>query len=223
MGLLLGLIILTGCRTGNKSITDSPNNASVPAANGDYFQEIGQQIGLDFVHSLGGPELLNIVESSCGGTAFLDYDQDGYIDIYVTSGTWIEGFSKSEKPEKMPHNHLYRNKGNGTFEDVTKKAGVGGPGTAWVFRLGIMTMTDIPIFTFATMVIMSCTEIKATVHSPMLPNVPKWPENIHVVSEPCGWIMTTTATWIFMLAIILNLIRIISITMLPTVSLPHGL
>ena len=125
--LLLYLIILSGCKSGNKPSPDSRNNASVPAANDDFFQEIGQQIGLDFVHSLGGPELLNIVESSCGGAAFLDYDQDGYIDIYVTSGTWIEGFSKSEKPEKMPHNHLYRNKGDGTFEDVTEKAGVGGP------------------------------------------------------------------------------------------------
>ena len=100
MGLLLGLFILAGCRTGNKSNPDTPNNASVPAVDGDYFQEIGQQIGLDFVHSIGGPELMNIVESSCGGTAFLDYDQDGYIDIYVTSGTWIEGFTKSEKPEQ---------------------------------------------------------------------------------------------------------------------------
>ncbi|HLO58951.1 MAG TPA: CRTAC1 family protein [Bacteroidales bacterium] len=117
------LIVVSGlnaCHSDNRKLT-------VPTANQDYFQEIGQSIGLDFVHSIGGPELNNIVESSCGGTTFLDYNQDGFIDIYVCSGTWVEGFTKSEKPEVMPHNHLYRNNGDGTFEDVTKKADVGGP------------------------------------------------------------------------------------------------
>ncbi len=129
MGLILLLFIFSGCQSGNKPAPGSGVKISteVPAPNDDYFQEIGQQIGLDFVHSIGGPELLNIVESSCGGTAFLDYDQDGYIDIYTTSGTWVEGFTKSEKPGQLPGNHLYRNRGDGTFEDVTKKAGVGGP------------------------------------------------------------------------------------------------
>jgi len=129
--ILLCLLLLTlpGCKSGKNASPDShaKSSSSVPPANNDYFQEIGQQIGLDFIHSIGGPELLNIIESSCGGTAFLDYDQDGFIDIFVTSGTWIEGFTKSEKPGEMPHNHLYRNKGDGTFEDVTRKSGVGGP------------------------------------------------------------------------------------------------
>ena len=123
------VLLLPGCRSGSKSSPKSRKQqaATVPAPTADFYQEIGREIGLDFVHSIGGPELLNIVESSCGGTVFLDYDQDGYIDIYVTSGTWIEGFTKSEKPAQLPGNRLYRNKGDGTFEDVTKKAGVGGP------------------------------------------------------------------------------------------------
>ncbi len=127
--ILLLLLTLPGCKPGKNASPDSliKSGSSVPPANNDYFQEIAQQIGLDFVHSIGGPELLNIVESSCGGTAFLDYDQDGFIDIFVTSGTWIEGFTKSDKPGNLPHNHLYRNNRDGTFEDVTKKAGVGGP------------------------------------------------------------------------------------------------
>ena len=89
----------------------------------NYFQEIGREIGLDFVQSIGGEHLDNIVESSGGGAAFLDYDQDGFIDLYITSGTWLEGFTKSEKPAILPENHLYHNLKNGTFEDVTKKAG----------------------------------------------------------------------------------------------------
>ncbi len=127
--LFLFLLILSGCKQSNKSSSDTAQklNASLPASNNEYFQEIGKEIGLDFIHSIGGPDLNNIVESSCGGAAFLDYDQDGYIDIYVCSGTWLEGFTKSEKPGKLPENHLYRNMQDGTYKDVTRKAGVGGP------------------------------------------------------------------------------------------------
>ncbi|MGQ9619931.1 MAG: CRTAC1 family protein, partial [Bacteroidales bacterium] len=98
-----------------------------PPPNDEFYQEISQEIGLNFVHSIGDVELTNIIESSGGGAVFFDYDQDGFIDLYACSGTWIEGFSKMEKPEVPPGNHLFRNRGNGTFEDVTKKSGTGGP------------------------------------------------------------------------------------------------
>lgn len=122
--LFVFFLILAGCQSKN---TRKQSVTSVPVATDDYFQEIGKEIGLDFIHSIGDKELSNIVESSCGGVAFLDYDQDGYIDLYITSGTWKEGLSTGPKPDKMPQNHLYHNRGDGTFEDVTKKAGVGGP------------------------------------------------------------------------------------------------
>lgn len=115
------LLFITGCQSG----TGGKNQPSLtpPPANDDFFQEIGLQIGLDFVHSIGEEHLNNIIESSGGGVAFLDYDQDGFIDIYVCSGTWIEGLTKTEKPDILPTNHLYRNLGNGTFKDVTEKSG----------------------------------------------------------------------------------------------------
>ena len=127
--LFVLLTVLTGCNLNNRSSSKSKKQSidSIPATNGDYFQEIGQEIGLDFVHSIGADNMKNIVETVGGGAAFLDYDQDGYMDIYMSSGTWIEGFSKSEKPEKLPGNRLYHNQQDGTFVDVTKKAGVGGP------------------------------------------------------------------------------------------------
>ncbi len=122
------MITLAGCKFSKKTVSKSVKNstASLPAPNGDFFQEIGPQIGINCIHSIGEKDLNNIIESVGGGAAFLDYDQDGFIDMYVCSGTWIKGFSKGEKPEVIPHNHLYRNLGNGTFEDVTEKAGVGG-------------------------------------------------------------------------------------------------
>ena len=126
--LLVLLIFLSGCQSRDKSARETAGrSAAAPPANEDYFQEIGPEIGLDFVQSIGDKDLTNIVESSGGGTAFLDYDQDGNIDLYLCSGTWLEGFSDGPRPEQMPGNRLYRNRGDGTFEDVTRKAGVGGP------------------------------------------------------------------------------------------------
>ncbi|WP_394707607.1 CRTAC1 family protein [uncultured Draconibacterium sp.] len=126
------VLVLAGCQP-QKSSQNTTVKLDPPPANDAFFQEIGAQIGLDFVHSIGDEELSNIVESSGVGTAFLDFDQDGFIDIYTCNGTWIEGLSGGEKPKEVPHNHLYRNLGNGTFQDVTEDAGVGGP---W-YSLGI--------------------------------------------------------------------------------------
>lgn len=127
------LLVLTtffaGCNIDNKSSAELKKKSinKIPESNDEFFQEIGQDIGLDFVHSIGADEMKNIVESVGGGAAFFDYDQDGYIDLYTCSGTWIEGFSKSDKPKRSSGNHLYQNQKDGTFLDVTKKAGVGGP------------------------------------------------------------------------------------------------
>ncbi len=127
--LFLFLVLLIGCQSNKKGQKGNGKelSTSVPAPNDDYFQEIGKQIGIDFIHSIGGAHLNNIVESSGGGTAFLDYDKDGYIDIYVCSGTWVEGLTKDPKPKEMPHNHLYHNNGNGTFSDVTREADLDKP------------------------------------------------------------------------------------------------
>jgi enediyne biosynthesis protein E4 len=115
-------LTFSSCKSGKPVQKLSP-----PPATDDFFQEVGKEIGIDFVHSIGDKELSNIVESSGAGAAFLDYDQDGFIDLYVCNGTWMKAVNTDEKPKITPTNHLYRNMGNGTFEDVTKKAGVGGP------------------------------------------------------------------------------------------------
>jgi len=109
-----------------------------PAANDEYFQEIAAEIGLDFVHSIGAAEMENIIESVGGGAAFLDFDQDGFMDIYTCSGSWVKGFSKTEPPVSDNYNRLYRNLKNGTFQEVSKSAGVRGP---W-YSMGV-TVGDI--------------------------------------------------------------------------------
>ena len=64
-------------------------------------------------------------ETMISGIALLDYDNDGLLDIYVLSGATMPGLKKTSESH---YNRLFRNKGDLTFEDVTKKAGVEGRG-----------------------------------------------------------------------------------------------
>jgi hypothetical protein len=138
--LFMGIILLfTGCDFEDKAgMSQSEALLKAPEPNDDYFQEIGEAVGLDFVHSIGAAEMENIIESVGGGAAFLDYDQDGFMDIFVCSGTWVEDFSKTKPKESNLHSHLYKNLQNGTFKEVSKEAGVDGP----LYSMGI-TVGDI--------------------------------------------------------------------------------
>ena len=135
LALLLALI---SCQSPNKkSGKSTPLQAtSIPADNGDFFQQVSPDIGVNFKHSIGDHHLDNLVESVGGGAVFLDYDQDGYIDLYVSNGAYHEDLSEGDRPETNPVNHLYRNRQNGTFEDVTEKAGVGHTGYGMGMTVG---------------------------------------------------------------------------------------
>jgi hypothetical protein len=61
-----------------------------------------------------------ILEANGSGVAFLDFDNDGRLDIFVVNGSRMEGFARGQEPT----NHLYRNAGSGRFQDVTRAAGV---------------------------------------------------------------------------------------------------
>ena len=125
-GFFILFLILAGCKSGTG---DPKKTYTAPAANNDFFQEVGLGIGIEFIHTIGnGTEHLNnIIESSGGGASFLDFDRDGFIDLFLCNGTWIDGFSHGEKPDEPTHNYLYRNNGDGTFEDVSRKAGIDNP------------------------------------------------------------------------------------------------
>ncbi|MEM7475211.1 MAG: CRTAC1 family protein [Planctomycetota bacterium] len=83
-----------------------------------------EESGINFVHSHGGSTEGYIVEGMSTGVVTLDYDGDGYQDIYFLNGAALRG----TKMEKEPTNALYRNNGDGTFSDVTDEAGVGDTG-----------------------------------------------------------------------------------------------
>ena len=88
---------------------------------GIKFIDVAQKAGLNFQHFSGSSEKTYILEGMSGGVAWIDYDRDGWLDLYlVNGGLWDELL----KGERSISNALYRNNGDGTFTDVTKKAGV---------------------------------------------------------------------------------------------------
>jgi hypothetical protein len=84
--------------------------------------DITSSTGIRFEH-LSSPEQKYIVESMSGGVALIDFDRDGWPDIYFTNAQSVEMARAGQKARSA----LYRNNHDGTFTDVTDKAGVGFP------------------------------------------------------------------------------------------------
>jgi enediyne biosynthesis protein E4 len=80
--------------------------------------------GIHFVHSSGSSSQKYLPESTGAGCAFLDYDNDGWMDIYLVNSGPCDFWT----PPKPIRNALYKNNRDGTFTDVTEKAGVAGGG-----------------------------------------------------------------------------------------------
>jgi hypothetical protein len=109
----------------------SPRRAPSPSV---QLTDVTRAARIAFVHSFGDARLSNIIEGVGGGAAWLDYDQDGHVDLYLATGRVHPGLSDGAAPTGNPRNTLYRNKGDGTFEDVTARAGVGCEGC---FSMGL--------------------------------------------------------------------------------------
>src|SRR6266436_4571052 len=95
----------------------SPTAGSLP-----QLVDITASTGIHFEH-LSSPEQRYIVESMSGGVALIDYDRDGWADIYFTNAQSVEMALAGKKARSA----LFHNNHDGTFTDVTDKAGVGYP------------------------------------------------------------------------------------------------
>ena len=90
------------------------------------FSNVTESAGLNgFRLVCGSPEKNYIIETVAGGAAFLDYNNDGWLDIYLVNGSKLEEMRSGRLGH---HNRLYRNQGDGTFEDVTASSGTGDQG-----------------------------------------------------------------------------------------------
>ena len=139
LALTSAFLYFSACQSPkNKNTEDQQLPTSVPEDNGEFIQKISPDNGINFKHSIGDHHMDNLVETVGGGAVFLDYDQDGYIDLYMSNGSYTEGLSEGEHSSEEHSNQLFRNKQDGTFEDVTKEAGVGHTG----YGMG-MTVGDI--------------------------------------------------------------------------------
>ncbi len=95
--------LLAGC---------SPDSKPIATAAPVHYEEV--DVGLDFEHYNGFSEEYYYVETFGPGSAFVDYDGDGWLDIYLVNGTYLKGLA----PDPLPANQLYRNRGDGTFARV---------------------------------------------------------------------------------------------------------
>jgi hypothetical protein len=86
------------------------------------FQDMAEKAGLTrWRHGMGTDELRFILETVGSGVALLDYDNDGWLDIYLVNGSTYDAMTGKASP---PHAALFHNNHDGTFTDVAEKAGV---------------------------------------------------------------------------------------------------
>ena len=97
--------------------------SATPFAGEVTFTDITKSSGITFFH-VSAPDKKYILESMSGGVALIDFDRDGLLDVYLVNSPTVAtaGDPRSARSE------LWRNRGDGTFADVTDKAGVGYPG-----------------------------------------------------------------------------------------------
>ena len=119
--LAVGSALISGSLCAQHTKTAAP--APAPVAT---FIDIAEKAGLTAPNVFGGIDTKKyIIETTGNGVAILDYDNDGWPDIFLVNGTRLDGLSAAQAPT----NRLYRNNHDGTFTDVTAKAGL--TATGW--------------------------------------------------------------------------------------------
>src|SRR3989449_3706412 len=92
------------------------------------FRNVAKEAGITPVLVCGTPEKKYILEVNGTGCVWFDYNNGGYVDLYIVNGSTMANLLNPGRSEK-PRNYLFRNNGDGTFTDVTERAGV--PGAGW--------------------------------------------------------------------------------------------
>src|SRR5690242_19482933 len=94
------------------------------------FVDVAQKSGVSFVHDNAATAEKYLIETMGAGCAWIDYDQDGLLDLYLVNSAATRLYA----PKNPLRSALYHNNGDGTFTDVTQRAGVGAEG---LFGMGV--------------------------------------------------------------------------------------
>jgi hypothetical protein len=108
----------------------SATEAINATARGIIFRDIAKAAGIRFIHDNAATAEKYLIETMGAGCGWIDYDLDGLLDLYLVNGA----ATKLYQPKARLRGALYRNNGDGTFTDVTEKAGVGAEG---LFGMGV--------------------------------------------------------------------------------------
>ena len=117
-GLLVASLFAIGAL--GLGLKPAPTTANPAASTSAVrYVDLTEQAGIHFLHNTGGFGKKFLPETMGSGCAFLDYDNDGYPDILLVNGSDFPGHQRKRTTMK-----LYHNNGNGTFTDVTARAGL---------------------------------------------------------------------------------------------------
>ena len=130
MAMLLYCLLTALAETVTAQVRTSP--ASVAPNSGEVFVDTTQRLGVNFQYRASHTSKKYLLETMAAGVALFDYDNDGRLDIYLVNGAPLrDPTAKGTVPQKTDSqywNRLYHQKPDGTFEDVTEKAGLQGAG-----------------------------------------------------------------------------------------------
>ena len=135
--LLAGILALSsfkgsmiGAAPAGSPVSTSQLTVTPPIIAGkkDLFEDVTGKAGIQFVNQYCDSRIANILESNGAGGVWFDFDGDGYMDLYLVNSGPLEGVTHAAAGTVRQPNRLYRNRRDGTFEDVTSKAGVQGAG-----------------------------------------------------------------------------------------------
>jgi hypothetical protein len=125
--LALGLLDTSGTKAQRQ-----PSGSSVGSKNHAHFEDVADRLGIHFSQTASPTSKKYLLETMGSGVALFDYDNDGRLDIFFANGARIDDPMPPDaiprKDGKQYWNRLYHQKPDGTFEDVTEKAGLAGVG-----------------------------------------------------------------------------------------------
>jgi enediyne biosynthesis protein E4 len=134
-GLLFASFVLQpGANAGEPASASRPDQKPrsptppIAANPNDWFEDVTQKSGIRFVHQFCHQRIANILLSNGSGAVVFDYDNDGWMDIYFLNWGPLAGVTRAAPGTRREPNRLYRNRGDGTFEDMATKAGLEGSG-----------------------------------------------------------------------------------------------